>query len=146
MWANYDISNFPLVFVKFENTIKSDNDFNLFLNDWINLYNNKKDFIFIFDTSNIINVNIKYCIKMALFIKRLKKLKYQYLQKSIILVKNKYIMNLLDFIFYIQKPVAPVFIINDDYNNNFLDLEENNIKNKKNIKYIKPGKSIINIL
>lgn len=146
MWAIYNIDNFPLVFVNFDKTIKCDKDFDLFLNEWINLYNNKKNFIFIFDTSNIINVNIKYCIKMALFIKRLKKFKYQYLQKSIILVKNKYIMNLLDFIFYIQKPVAPVFIINDEYNESFLKLHEKDVKYNKKIKYIKPGKSLITLL
>ena len=31
MWANYDYSNFPIVLVKFSNTIKSDEDFRQFL-------------------------------------------------------------------------------------------------------------------
>ena len=48
---------------------------------------------------------------MSAFIHRLKKEPEQYLQKSIILVNNSFIQNLLDLIFFIQSPVAPVYII-----------------------------------
>ena len=48
---------------------------------------------------------------MALFIKKIKQQKIQYLQKSKIFVYNKYIFQLLKIIFYIEKPVAPVEII-----------------------------------
>ena len=47
---------------------------------------------------------------MALFIKKLKKEKYHYLKKSIILVNNEMIKNMLDIVFMIQRPVAPVYI------------------------------------
>ncbi len=56
------------------------------------------------------NIPIKYAIKMAYFIKILKKYEYQYLQKSLILVNSDFIKYLLDLVFAIEKPVAPVYI------------------------------------
>ena len=35
----------------------------------------------------------------------------QYLQRSIIIVNNSFIQSLLDLIFFIQSPVAPVYIV-----------------------------------
>ena len=49
---------------------------------------------------------------MTKFISSLKNFKHQYLQKSLIIVSNKYIKYLLNLIFIIQKPVAPVYIYN----------------------------------
>ena len=62
---------------------------------------------------------------MSAFIHRLKKEPEQYLQRSIILVTNSFIQNLLDLIFFIQSPVAPVYIVreNDDIQK-ILDGEE----------------------
>ena len=112
MWANYDCSNFPIVLVKFSNTIESNEDFSQFLKKWIFLYDGKKDFTFIFDTIDVGIPNMKYCYKMTKFISSLKKFKHQYLQKSLIIVSNKYIKYLLNLIFRLQKPVAPVYIYN----------------------------------
>jgi hypothetical protein len=112
MWANYDYSKFPIVYIKFNNKIDNEDDFNQFLKKWIYLYNDKKDFTFIFDTVDVGIPNISYCYKMTKFINKLKKFKHQYLQKSLIIVSNKYIRYLLNLIFRIQKPVAPVYIYN----------------------------------
>ena len=46
-------------------------------------------------------------------IHKLKKEPVQYLQRSNIIVKNSFIHRLLDLIFFIQSPVAPVEIIYD---------------------------------
>ena len=87
-----------------------DNDFDNFLNNWLQLYYLQKDFIFIFDTTKVGYVPIKYCFKMSAFIKNLKRKEYQYLQKSIILVNSIFVKNMLDIIFFIQPPVAPVYL------------------------------------
>ena len=54
---------------------------------------------------------------MTLFIenlkKRKKKLNNVYLLKSIIICNNTYQKKILDWVFYIQKPVAPVYIVNN---------------------------------
>ena len=114
MFAEFNEDNFPIVYVKINSRIENDNDFQLFLNHWKLLYKNKKYFTFIFDTKDVNWIPIKYSIKMALFIKELKKEEHQYLQKSIINIYSENVNLLLNFIFIIQKPVAPVEI----YKNN----------------------------
>jgi hypothetical protein len=111
MFANYDYTNFPLVKIDLSGNIENNDDFLNFTNQWLELYDNKKYFEFIFDTSKCGLINAKYCIYTALFIKKIKLQKIQYLKKSKIYVYNKYIFQLLKIIFYIEKPVAPVEII-----------------------------------
>jgi hypothetical protein len=111
MFAKYNTELFPIVKVDLSGTIKSDDDFADFTNNWLNLYNNERDFTFEFDTKNVGLVNPKYCIYVALFIQNLKKRKTQYLKCSSIYVYNKYVYNLLKFIFSIQSPVAPIQLI-----------------------------------
>tara|TARA_Y100000992_G_C20892092_1_gene316850 strand:- start:130 stop:513 length:384 start_codon:yes stop_codon:yes gene_type:complete len=111
MFANYDYTNFPLVKIDLSGNIENNDDFLNFTNQWLELYDNKNYFEFIFDTSKCGLINAKYCIYTALFIKKIKQQKIQYLKKSKIYVYNKYIFQLLKIIFYIEKPVAPVEII-----------------------------------
>jgi hypothetical protein len=112
MFSNYDHSNFPIVTVTFEEGPKSNEDFEYFTNEWLKLYEMGLDFTFIFDTTQMKDPALKYAIKMSDFIKQLKKKDTQYLEKSIILINNKKIKYLLDGVFAIQKPVAPVYIYN----------------------------------
>ena len=149
MFATYNYSLYDtksIVHVKLNKKIENNNDFNTFLNKWRELYEKKKNFIFIFDTSNVGFIPIKYSIQMSLFIKKLKKEKYQYLQKSIIYVNNNIVKRMLDFIFMLQPPVAPVYIID---NKDYIDLILNNNVDDNIIKKIitiLPGKSFLNLL
>ena len=118
MWANYYYNQNELVKIKFNNGIETKGDFEDFIDKWRKLYLEKKNFTFIFDTINTSLVNPYYCYLMANFISELKKNDTQYLNYSVIIVKNSAIKILLNIIFGIQKPVAPVFLI------------DNNIKNK----------------
>ena len=147
MFAEYNIDNLPNIFVTFSPTINDETEFDNFLLEWLNLYHKKEDFNFIFDTRRMTDINIKYAIKMSLFIKKLKKQDYHYLQKSLILVNNNKIKKLLDLVFLLQSPVAPVYIWNTGCINNdeliikINELNENNIDD--NIILIKPGKSLL---
>ncbi len=117
MFAIYDYSRYEsdtIVKVTLSSPIKNDMDFDIFLFKWLELYNNKRQFIFIFDTTNVGYIPLKYSFRMSIFIKDLKKQECQYLQKSIILVNSNMVKYMLDFIFMIQPPVAPVYITNDD--------------------------------
>lgn len=149
MFATYNYSLYDtksIVHVKLNKNIENNNDFNTFLNKWRELYEKKKNFIFIFDTSNVGFIPIKYSIQMSLFIKKLKKEKYQYLQKSIIYVNNNIVKRMLDFIFMLQPPVAPVYIID---NKDYIDLILNNNVDEnivKKIITILPSKSFLNLL
>lgn len=115
MFSNYDLTEFPIVRVNLEGGIKNKEEFIDFTNNWENLYKLKQKFMFIFETKLFGvggSIPIKYCFYVAKFIKRIKKKKYPYLTKSIICVYNKFIMHLLNLVFAIQSPIAPVYIIN----------------------------------
>ena len=151
MFAQYNYDNFPIVFVTFSESINSETEFDQFLNEWLILYHNRQDFSYIFDTRNMKNISPKYAIKMTLFIKNLRKEPYHYLQKSLILVNDKNIKRLLDFVFTLQSPVAPVFLwhINDEYDNQYLiDILNtiNRLELKDDMIYIKANSSLISFL
>ena len=73
MFATFDNTYAPFYIIKLKGIIKNDDDFYNFTNYWINLNNKKKSFIFIFDTTQVGLINLKYSFMMALFIKKLKK-------------------------------------------------------------------------
>ena len=139
----YNTTFFPLVIVKFLDTIKTDEELEDFFNLWKKLYEDKKKFIFLFDTTELGFVNVSYCYKLKKKIDEIKKEPEHFLSKSIILVSNVYIKHLLNLIFNITTPVATVYIYNNKgkeiINNKFyIDLlnliEENKLENFKIIK------------
>ena len=132
MFVKFNYDNFPNVYVTF-GKLNSNEEFNILTNEWLKLYEQKIPFTFIFDSSNLEVYNIKYSFKMSAFIYRLKKEPIQYLQKSIIIVNNSFIQSLLDLIFFIQSPVAPVYIIRDP--NNVQKILDNSL-NDIDYKYI----------
>ena len=113
MFANFDYSAFPVVLVDLSGTINNDTQFRCFTENWLKLYEDQREFEFIFETQNMSSsfISPRYCLYVALFIRSLKKRKVQYLKKSKIFVYNKYIFRLLKIIFIIEKPVAPVELI-----------------------------------
>lgn len=113
MWANFDYSEKPLVKVNMVGKPENDIDFKSFLNSWLALQHKKENFTLIFDTTDVGWVHPKYAYRMVNFIKYLKTFEKQYLQKSIIIVKDNYTSFLLKVIFLFQSPVAPVFIVKD---------------------------------
>lgn len=120
-FAHYILDEFPKIKVKFQNNIQNKEDYYLFEKEWLDCYNYKKQFIFVFDTTNVGMIHIKYVYKLTKFINNLKKKKYNnpnefdFLKYSIIIVNNWYIKHLLNITFMIQKPVAPVYIIEKNY-------------------------------
>tara|TARA_Y100000591_G_C21773845_1_gene667092 strand:- start:593 stop:973 length:381 start_codon:yes stop_codon:yes gene_type:complete len=125
MFALYDYTNFPIVKVDISGVITTDKDFTDFTKQWLDLYDMGLNFEFVFDTKNAGFINIKYCIYMAFFIKLLKKRKTQYLTKSTIFVYNNYIFKLFKFIFYMEPPVAPVYLYNISSNEEKLEIIDN---------------------
>jgi hypothetical protein len=118
MWATFDDSGFPKIKITLNGVPENNNDFTDFLTKWDSYngsqYNNEK-YVFLFDTTNVGMVNPKYAKKMGDFIKDLKK-KPQHLKASVIKCNSSYTRFLLRIIFWLQKPVANVYIIsnNDD--------------------------------
>ena len=114
MFAEYDYSNFPIVVVKFRGTIENSSEFELFINQWKLLYEDQKEFEFLFDMKDMGLVNPLYSFKMASFISELKKEPIQYLKRSKIINVNSFTKYLLHLIFSVQSPVAPVEIYHND--------------------------------
>ena len=136
MWANYYYNENSLVKIKFTNGIENSDDFNNFINKWRQLYLEKQNFTFIFDTINTSLVNPYYCYLMANFISELKRNDIQYLNYSVIIVKNTAIKILLNIIFGIQKPVAPVFLIDNNIENQLVVNEIQNAISNDELKNI----------
>ena len=90
---------------------KNDSNINLFLDKWKEQYENKQRFSFIIDTSCLTSPSVKDCYKAIKFIRKIKKEKIQYLNYSVIAITSYHVRNLLFYIFKIQTPVAPVFIV-----------------------------------
>lgn len=111
MWATYNYDNFPTVNVTISGIIENDNDFSDFIGRWLHLFNSGAKFNFIFHTEKCGLINIKYAILMAYWIKKFKQKKYKNLENSKILVANHSIIYLLRFIFFIEKPIAPVKVV-----------------------------------
>ena len=143
MFSTYNFSEFEtqsIVSVKLNSSI-NDESFLDFINKWLSIYEYQKNFSFIFDCSDVGLVPLKYCFKMTAFIKKIKQQEHQYLQKSIIYVNKKSVKRLLDLVFTIQPPVAPVYIID---NKDFIkEILENKINEQ--VITILPGKSFLNI-
>jgi hypothetical protein len=100
-WATYDISSFPEVKVKLSGKIENWEDFRHFLDGWRDLYKEEKKFTLHFDTSEVGSVSMKYAFEMRNFIREL---------------KSSHPRFLVRFIFFLEKPVAPV-IVSNLYNN-----------------------------
>ena len=105
-----DEAHFPIVVFEFNQHPMTDTDFENFLNTWEGLYRHDVPFKLVFNTTNMTIPNPKYCIKMAMFIKKIRTFNPQHLQVSYISVQNSTISNLLECMFYMQPPVAPVHI------------------------------------
>jgi|TARA_Y100000389_G_C17306052_1_gene435473 hypothetical protein len=147
MFAEFNTDKFPLVFVTFSESLNTEEEFDEFLKGWLLLYHNRKDFIFIFDTRIMKNISPKYCIKIALFIRKLKKEPHHYLQKSLIIMNDNRIKRLLDMVFSLQAPVAPVYLWpTEEYNKDIIYEIANSCSRDNlsdNMIYIKPGKTLV---
>ena len=137
-FTEFSIHNFPRVYIKLNENIKNDEDYENFTNNWLNLYQRRQYYYLIIDTTLTGLINLKYVIKIANFIKWLKNnvnnlYDNQWLQYSIILVRNNFVLQLFNIIFNITKPIAPVFLIYDNININIINDECQTLKQSKNI-------------
>ena len=112
MFARIDKSKFPEVRVTFSDDI-DETSFNDFLNEWRNLYRDKKYFSFVFDATEMGFPPLSYCYLMVQFLQSMKSQKEHYLKNSTIIIANDYIIYLLNLIFGIEKPVSDVKVINN---------------------------------
>ena len=131
-FAIFDKSCLPKISVKFSKKIYSYDDYKNFEDEWLQCYIEYKDFYFVFDTMDVGLVNPVYGYYLTSFIKKIKKLKYDYLKFNIIIVNNWYIKQLLFWVFQVQSPVADVYIVEKNVDVNELIENINNNRLVKN--------------
>lgn len=119
MFAIFDDTAFPLIRIRLY-SIYDDDDFFIFLKQWQSYDTKYENYTFLFDTTNVGYIPVKYAYKMTHFISDLKQRKAihnnVYLERSIIIASTWYVRGLLRLIFSIQTPVAPVYMIDDKTN------------------------------
>jgi len=119
MFAIFDDTAFPLIRIRLY-SIYDDDDFFIFLKQWQSYDTKYENYTFVFDTTNVGYIPVKYAYKMTHFISHLKRRKAihnnVYLERSIIIASTWYVRGLLRLIFSIQTPVAPVYMIDDKTN------------------------------
>lgn len=113
MFATFNYTQFPIIYVHLNSTIIDEKEFTHFTDEWLQIYKMKQYFTLIFDTSQISYIPLIYSIHMAQFIQTIKQQPIQYLQQSIMIITNYFVQTMAAFIFKLQSPVAPVYIISD---------------------------------
>ena len=114
MFAKYNLSKWPLVYIDMVGDIKTYVDYKQFASTWMGLYDKLEPFTMLFDATNFGDVSVFYAIKMAMFIKKIKRKRPQYLQKSIIMLESKWLKHLVGLMFFIETPAAPVYVYYTD--------------------------------
>ena len=114
MFAKYNLSKWPLVYIDMVGDIKTYVDYKQFTSTWMGLYDKLEPFTMLFDATKFGDVSVFYAIKMALFIKKIKRKRPQYLQKSIIMLESKWLKHLVGLMFFIETPAAPVYVYYTD--------------------------------
>jgi hypothetical protein len=114
-FANFDLSNWPLVIVKC-NELKNNDDFDFFLQRLENLGNAKQNYSVILDARNASNIGLTNAYSAIRFVKRIKQIHPQYLQNTLIIYNNSYLYYLLNIVLSIQTPVCKFYIYKPNNN------------------------------
>jgi len=114
MFAKYNLNKWPLVYIDMVGDIKTYVDYKQFTSTWMGLYDKLEPFTMLFDATKFGDVSVFYAIKMAMFIKKIKRKRPQYLQKSIIMLESKWLKHLVGLMFFIETPAAPVYVYYTD--------------------------------
>ena len=143
MFANFDKLLFPRINVTLNGEIGSE-DYESFENQWMECYDhdiNKGKFTFVMNTLNFQGYvhNLRHSYLLSKFIGNIKEKrkmdkKYDRLERSIIIVNNTLVRYLLQTVFLVQTPLAPIYIVQsqekaNELYYNFIHKIENNYSN-----------------
>lgn len=120
MFAEFDDTMFPDIHINLNLDNINDQAFDEFTQKWESYDKLNTPYTFIFSYRGVGLKLTKYIKSIIVFIKKLKKRKKNhnnvFLSKSIMICKNNFTKYLLKCIFSLQKPLAPVYIIeNENY-------------------------------
>ena len=108
-----ETSTFPIVHISLKgNFTGEDAALDTLFTEWDRLYERQIPFTLVFDTLGIENVPVSYCVRMAMFIRKVKSKSRVLLKKTIVVLNSDFVAGLLRMILSIQKPICPVALIN----------------------------------
>jgi len=114
MTINTIINNvdFPFIEIKLCK-VMNDDEYKFIINNWLKLYENKKNFILIFNSLNVDSIPLKFIYKLVGFAKKLKKLpkEDQYLKYSIVITNSILVTTLLNIYKTLIKPISKIYVI-----------------------------------
>lgn len=114
-FAQFNLEHFPFVIVTLDKQLNNKEDFTKFINNWKTIYMSDKNFIFIFDTSNVSYIAPQYAMSLSGFIRDINKQKRQNLKSTYVIInkKNNIVLGILDVALMMQTIHTPVYITND---------------------------------
>jgi hypothetical protein len=114
-FAHFNFEQFPFVVVTLAKKLDNSEDFKQFINDWKKIYMSDKNFIFIFNTSNVSYIGPQYCLSLSAFIRDINKHKRNNLKSTYIIInkQNNIVLKILDVALMMQTVHTPVYITND---------------------------------
>ena len=107
-FAKFDLTQWPLVIVKCDE-LKSNDDFDFFLQRMENLGNAKQNYSVVLDARNASNIGMSNVYSAVRFIKRIKDMYPQYLQNTILIYNNSHLYYLLNIVLTFQKPICKFY-------------------------------------
>jgi hypothetical protein len=110
MFAQFNYENAPLIVVTLDTNIGNKDELDLFLKEWKQSYEQNNSYRYIFDSRKCGMINIKYTYLFAKFLSKLKSESVKYLDDVYVVIKSPWIKGLLEFVFTLQSPIAPVYI------------------------------------
>ena len=118
MFAEFNDTMFPDIRINLKLDNINDQAFNEFTQKWESYDERNTPYTFIFTSEGSGLKTTKYIKSIIIFIKKLKKRKKiqnnVFLSKSIMVCKTNFTKYLLKCIFSLQKPLAPVYIIDNE--------------------------------
>ena len=96
-FANFDLSNWPLVIVKC-NELKNNDDFDYFLQRLENLGNANQNYSIILDARNASNIGLSNAYSGIRHVKRIRSSNPQYLKNIMLIYNNSYLYYLLNIV------------------------------------------------
>jgi hypothetical protein len=111
MSADYNLNNWPVVYIKLSSNQISDESFEEYKKAYLSLLvkckNNNDKIILICDLNNSSNLPINYVMKQAQFTKDINKFNKEYVKAVCILCSDKNFKNMLNLYFTLCKPATP---------------------------------------
>ena len=110
VFYKFNYNKFPIVEITFDGEV-IDEDLDRFFDEWLKIYDNKKNFKLHFDITKMDTPGMSFAYKLATFIQRIKTFSPQYLKQSIIIMNDGWFLRtLFNTVFSITSPAAPLYI------------------------------------